>query len=225
MLFAIPDLLTAEQVAQIQESLSRTEFKDGRPTAGLGSRGVKNNLQVTWDDASQNEIRKLVLQALERNQAFQFLALPQKILPPTFNRYESGMYYGDHVDHSILGKQINMPIRSDISTTIFLSDPSTYDGGELVITRDGLEHTIKLPAGQAIVYSATCLHRVNAVTRGARIAAVTSAQSMIKDETQRDVLGELAKVTRWVQDTAPDAQETVMLGKIYANLIRMWAEI
>ena len=224
MLFAIPDLISSEQIEEILGHLSKLEFTDGSKTAGLGSRPVKNNLQVTWEDEAAEPARKLILDALDTNAMFQFLALPKTVLPPTFNKYENGMYYGDHIDHAILGKPLGLQVRSDISLTVFLSSPGAYDGGELVLTRDDREIPIKLDAGQAVVYSATTLHRVEPVTRGARIAAVTSAQSLVADESQRDMLGDITQVLRWTQDTAPEGTETKLLQKVYANLIRMWAD-
>ncbi|MEE8119839.1 MAG: Fe2+-dependent dioxygenase [Gammaproteobacteria bacterium] len=224
MLFVIPDLISSEQVSVVLDGLSKTEFTDGRPTAGLASRSVKNNLQVTWEDKTAEPARKLILDALDASPMFQFLALPKMVLPPTFNKYENGMDYGDHIDHAILGKPLGLSVRSDISLTLFLTPPGDYDGGELVLTRDGREIPIKLDVGQAVIYSATAIHRVNPVTRGARIAAVTSAQSLVADETRRDMLGEITQVLRWVQDMSPEGDETKVLQKVYANLIRMWAE-
>jgi PKHD-type hydroxylase len=154
---------------------------------------------------------------------FQFYALPKSVAPATFNRYDVGMYYKDHIDHALIGGDDK--VRGDLSSTVFLTDPREYAGGELILHFDSQELPVKLEAGQAVVYSATLLHRVNTVTNGSRIAAVTSIQSTVKSIEQRDLMGDLARVMRWTQDIAPDAPENQVLMRVYNNLLRMWAEV
>lgn len=223
MLFEIPNLLDAKQVREIRELLANAPFVDGRQTAGAGSNYQKNNLQADPADATVQQAQKIVQQILERHPKFRTLAVPRRVRPVTFNRYGEGMYYRDHSDHSILPGR--PPVRGDLSMTLFLSDPESYQGGELVINSDGLEAVkMKRPAGHAIIYDACTMHRVNTVISGERLGAVTSIESMISDGHARDLLGELAQLTRWVQDKAPQSPEERRANKIYANLLRMWSQ-
>jgi PKHD-type hydroxylase len=223
MFFVIPDLLTPEEVQRVRNKIDAGHFVAGAGTAANPSSAAKNNLQISYQDTSQHEARDIIEKAFARNSMFQFLALPKTVAPPTFNRYDEGMYYKDHIDHALIGGEHK--VRGDISTTVFLTNPREYAGGELVLQFDGQELPVKLEAGQAVVYSATLMHRVNPVTRGSRIAAVTSIQSTIKNAEQRDLMGDLARVMRWTQDIAPDAPENQVLMRVYNNLLRMWAEI
>ena len=223
MFFVIPDLLTTEEVRRVRNKIDAGNFVSGAGTAANPSSAAKNNLQISYEDTSQDEARDIIDKAFARNSMFQFLALPKKVAPPTFNRYDEGMYYKDHIDHALIGGEDK--VRGDISTTVFLTNPREYVGGELVLQFDGQELPVKLETGQAVVYSATLMHRVNPVTRGSRIAAVTSIQSTIKNTEQRDLMGDLARIMRWTQDIAPDAPENQVLMRVYNNLLRMWAEI
>jgi len=222
-MFIIPDVLNPDELAQVRELMDQMQWQEGSQTAGAGSNYQKHNLQGDPTHPAVQQGQQLVYQALLRNPRFKILAVPKKVRPITFNRYDEGMEYGDHMDHPILpGEQ---QIRGDISLTVFISDPADYDGGELVVRSDMADsQTVKLDAGQAVVYSAATLHRVNPVTRGSRLAAVTTAESMIHDEYQRQLIGEVAQLTRWVQDIAPKTPQERRANKIYANLLRLWSE-
>lgn len=222
MIFKIPQLLTINEVRLIRNSLEKTTFTDGGHSVGEMSTKVKNNLQSQSSDASQKNGRRIIVDAVERNEMLKYFVLPKHIMAPLFNCYREGMYYGNHIDEPILGEEIK--IRGDVSLTIFLTDPNTYDGGELVINLDGREQVIKLKQGEAICYPSTLVHRVNKVTRGTRISAVTTIQSRVRSAEQRNVLIDMAKVLRWSQDNAPNARETILVHKAYTNLIRMWAD-
>jgi len=223
MFFVVPDLLSKTEVRHLRKMLRSGQFRQGAGTADNSASQPKNNLQISYTDESQGDARRVIESAFARSAMFQFLALPRKVAPPTFNKYEVGMYYKDHIDHAIIGG--SSPVRGDISSTVFLTEPDEYAGGELVLQFDGQELPVKLEAGQAVVYSATMMHRVNTISRGERVAAVTSIQSVIKSDEQRDLMGELARIMRWAQDTAPNAQENQALMRIYNNLLRMWAEV
>lgn len=224
MILILDNLLTAAEVASLRETLANAKFVDGRATAGDAVRNVKNNLQVTAQqepglDASQ----KLVQAALLKSELFTHNVLPRRILPAMFNRYDGGMSYGGHVDNAIMGGGDAM--RADLSLTIFLTAPADYDGGELVIATDGEARRVKLPAGGGVVYNSTTIHRVEPVTRGSRLAAVTWIQSFVREEGRREILAELAEVARWARATAPGSQEAMKVAKVRANLMRMWADV
>ncbi len=223
MLFIIPDLLDRAALDKVRQLLGQSEFVDGRVSAGAGSNYQKNNLQAKPDDRNSLQARDIVAQKLTSHPMFNTLAVPRRVRPVTFNLYREGMYYKDHTDHSILPG--NPPVRGDLSMTLFLSDPGSYQGGELVIHCDGPQkQQFKLPAGQAIVYDACTMHRVNTVTAGERLGAVTAIESLIHDATQRDIMGEVARLTRWVQDVAPQTEQERRASKIYVNLLRLWSQ-
>ena len=221
MLLAIDNVLTVEEVRTVRTQIETLDFADGTKTAGPGSRSRKNNLQLADDERTQ-AVRGFVRDALLRHQLFQFLALPQRIMTPMFNRYDVGMYYQDHVDFPLLGPP--PPMRADLSVTLFLSAPEEYDGGELVIRTGYGDQTVKLPSGAAVVYPAYYIHHVEPVRRGARLAAITTVQSAIREEPKRDLVADLVRLMRWVQDVAPQSEEARLVNKIHANLIRLWAE-
>ncbi len=223
MMFMIPNLLNTEQVNTVRQVLAKVQFVDGKNTAGAGSDYQKNNLQANPDDENCRQAQQLVQQALGTNAKFRTLAIPRRVRPVTFNIYREGMYYRDHTDHSIFPG--NPPVRGDLSMTLFLSEPDSYAGGELMVNSDGEQAvTVKLPIGHAVIYDACTMHRVNTVTSGERLAAVTSIESMVVDGQQRDLIGEVAQLTRWVQDKAPQSAEERRASKIYANLLRMWSQ-
>lgn len=224
MILILENLLTGAEVASLREILAKAKFVDGRATAGEAVRSVKNNLQTTAQQGAGLEPgQQLVQAALLRNETFTHAALPRRILPSMFNRYDSGMSYGGHVDNAIMGGGDAM--RADISLTVFLTAPADYDGGELVIATDGEAKRVKLPAGSAVAYNSTTIHRVEPVTRGSRLAAVTWIQSFVREENRREILSELADTARWARATAPGSPEAMKIAKIRANLMRMWAEV
>jgi PKHD-type hydroxylase len=225
MLAHIEAVLSPDQVALCRERLAASDWIDGRATAGQQSAKVKHNLQVPEDAPVGRELGEMILAALGRNQEFVAAALPLKVFPPLFNRYEAGMAFDTHVDNAI---RFAGPVRfrTDVSCTLFLSEPDEYDGGELIIEDAYGEHAVKLAAGDMIVYPATSLHRVAAITRGARWAAFFWAQSMVKSDEQRTLL---LNLDRSVQSLAGKLghtdPEVVSLTGAYHNLLRMWAEV
>lgn len=222
-MFIIPDLLDRDALQRIRAQLAEARFVDGRQTAGPGSRNLKNNLQGDPSDPHIQDVQKQVHERLTAHPQYRVLAVPRIVRPMTVNRYDEGMFYGDHMDHPLLAGE--PPARGDISTTVFFSEPDEYDGGELVVnSRFGEPQLFKLPAGQAVCYPAGTLHRVNAVTRGSRLAAVTVAESRIQDITRREIFSDLTQLTRWVQDVAAGTPQERLANKVYNNLMRLWCK-
>lgn len=225
MFLTITDILDGAALAALRKGLADAKWEDGLATTGTAGRGRKNNLQVAADDPRLDEWRKLVVRALFRHPMMEFLVLPKRIMPPVFNRYDAGMYYRDHVDFPLLvGIGGGPRLRADLSLTLFLSEPGEYDGGELVIGASDSERSVKLPAGQAIVYPSSTLHRVEPVRAGSRIAAVTTLQSYVRDETERALLGDMVKLLGRIEELAPASDEARLAKKIHHNLIRLWAD-
>lgn len=222
MLLTLPDVLDATALSQLHDGLAGAQWEDGRKTAGAGSRNQKNNLQVAAGSPRLTEWQTVVTQALHRHPMMQFLVMPKHIMPPVFNRYDPGMEYRDHVDFPLLGAEPRM--RADLSLTLFISRPETYEGGELVIGIPDGERRIKLAAGHAIIYPASTVHRVEAVRAGSRIAAVSTIQSHIRSEAERTLLTDLVTLWRRVEDMAPGSEEVRLAAKIHHNLIRLWAD-
>ena len=226
MIVRVPALLSADQLAAARAVLADAPWANGRVTAGYQSARVKENLQLPEDCDASRKLRELVMSALERNPLFMSAALPARVFPPLFNRYEVGMNFGAHVDNAIRTVTgTTHRIRTDVSATLFLSAPDEYDGGELIVEDTYGAHSVKLPAGDMIVYPATSLHRVAPVTRGARIAAFFWVQSMVKDDGQRSILFDLDRSIAELTQTVPDSPALVRLTACYHNLVRRWAEI
>ncbi|HEX7966081.1 MAG TPA: Fe2+-dependent dioxygenase [Gammaproteobacteria bacterium] len=223
MLLKIEGLLSAAELVQLRTQLAGVKFEDGRTTAGVAVRDVKHNLQSAAQDKALLEPQQLLAAALVRNELFNQWVLPRRLLPPMFNRYDTGMDYGGHVDNAVMGG--GDPLRADVSITVFLTDPADYDGGELVINSDGEAQSVKLAAGSAVVYSSTSIHKVQKVTRGSRVCGVTWAQSFVRDEPRREMLYELMQVARWARGVAPGSAEAMKISKLRANLMRLWAEV
>jgi PKHD-type hydroxylase len=225
MLLHIQGVLTPDQVSRCREVLEGEAWVDGRATAGEQSALAKHNLQVPQDAPAARELGEMILGALGQNQAFVAAALPLRVFPPLFNRYNVGMGFGAHVDNSI---RFAGPVRfrTDLSATLFLSDPQDYDGGELIVEDAYGEHVAKLPAGDMILYPAASLHRVSPITRGSRQAAFFWAQSMVKFDEQRTLLWNLDQTIQKlsVQVGQGDPQ-VISLAGTYHNLVRMWAEV
>lgn len=222
-MFIIPDLLSTDQCQHIRDLLAKAQFLDGKQTAGPGSSRVKNNLQGNPSDAGIQQVQQLVYERLVNHPQYRILAVPRIVRPMTINRYDVGMYYGDHLDHPLLVG--DPPARGDISTTVFLSSPDEYQGGELVINSlHGEPVSIKLPAGQAVCYSAGTLHRVNPVTQGSRLAAVTVAESRIQDDAKREIFSDITQLTRWVQDVAAGSPQERLANKVYNRMMRRWCQ-
>ncbi|HEX7338805.1 MAG TPA: Fe2+-dependent dioxygenase [Rhodanobacteraceae bacterium] len=225
MLVHVPEVLDGAQVTHLRHALEAADWTDGRETVGPQGAQVKRNQQLPETSPLRHELGKIVLDALARNGLFHAATLPQHILPPRFNRYQDGGQYGFHVDGSVMAlPDATGQLRSDIACTLFINEPDSYDGGELIVSDTYGEHEVKLPAGDLIVYPASSLHRVAPVTRGARLAAFFWVQSLIRDDTRRRLLFELDASVRQLGNAAATRPTVLRLTGIYHNLLRMWAE-
>ena len=228
MLLQIPGVLDAEQARRMAERLASGDaWVDGRATAGHQGAQVKRNRQLAEGSPLAAELGATVLAALERNPLFISAALPRRVYPPLFHRYDAaeGMHFGNHVDGAVrLLPGTSARIRTDVSATLFLADPASYDGGELVIEDTYGVQRVKLAAGDMVLYPATSLHRVEPVTRGTRLASFFWVQSMVRDDGQRALLFDLdMAIVRLTRDTPGHASLLALTG-CYHNLLRMWAE-
>jgi PKHD-type hydroxylase len=225
MLLHIPKVLTARQVAHCRTLLDDAKWVDGRETSGHLAARVKHNRQVDEATPEAREMGNIVVSALERTPLFMAAALPLRVFPPLFNRYEPGMAFGAHVDNAIRELTSSpLRVRTDLSATLFLSAPEEYDGGELVVDDTYGAHSVKLPAGDMILYPATSLHRVVPVTRGARLASIFWVQSMVRDDGERSLLFDLDMAISQVSEATPDSSGVVALTSCYHNLLRRWAD-
>ncbi len=226
MLLSIPEVLSPAEVAAARARLDAADWSDGRVTAGHQSARVKHNQQLPEDHPAAQDLGQLVVQALQRSSLFISAALPLKVFPPLFNRYEGGQAFGSHVDNAI--RQVpGTPhrVRTDLSATLFFRDPEEYDGGELCVEDTYGVHRVKLPAGDMVLYPSTSLHHVTPVTRGARVASFFWIQSMIRDDGQRALLFDLDTAIQRVTVDVPDHPAAVQLTGVYHNLLRQWAEL
>lgn len=225
MLMHIPEVLSKEQVAGMRTAMANAEWTDGRQTVGPQGAKVKRNLQLPDASPLRRELGDQVIAALHRHSLYHAAVLPLRTLSPRFNRYEGGAEYGFHIDGAVMASgHADTHIRSDISCTLFLSEPDEYDGGELIVSDTYGEHEVKLPAGDAIVYPSSSLHRVTPVTRGARIASFFWVQSMVRDDGARRLLLELDTAIRNLSASAADQASILQLTGVYHNLLRRWAE-
>ncbi|MBS1876875.1 MAG: Fe2+-dependent dioxygenase [Acidobacteria bacterium] len=225
MLMAIPDVLDAQQVKHARSVLDKAEWVDGRVTAGRQSALAKDNLQLSESSAAAHDLGEMILAALEQNALFISAALPSRVFPPLFNRYAGGQSFGTHVDNAI--RQVTGTphrVRTDLSATLFLSDPDEYDGGELVVEDVYGAQRVKLPAGHMILYPSTSLHHVTPVTRGARVASFFWVQSMIREDSERTLLFDLDMAIQQVQSSGA-GHVAVPLTGVYHNLLRRWADV
>lgn len=226
MLLTIPDLFSPDQVRSIRSKLDAAEWVDGRVTAGHQSVLAKDNMQIPEGSAVAMEIGELILKTLGQNALFVSSALPIKVFPPLFNRYSAGQSFGTHIDNAIRHvKGTSHRVRSDLSATLFFTEPSEYDGGELVVEDAFGIHSVKLPAGQMVLYPSSSLHKVRPIARGARVSSFFWIQSMIRDDGARTLLFDLDNVIQRIATDAPSGQNTVALTGIYHNLLRRWAEV
>lgn len=227
MLIHIPNVLSKDEVQYCRKLLEGSEWVDGRVTAGELSAKAKANLQIPQDSEESLELGEIILRALGKNPIFNSAALPLRVFPPLFNRYDAGMHFHPHVDNAIRPiPNSGFRIRTDISSTLFLSSPEDYDGGELIIQDTYGNHSVKLPAGDMVVYPATSLHHVNHITRGSRWASFFWSQSMIRDDAQRTLLYEFDKSIMEARKALSDQHPSVLgLTSTYHNLIRQWAEL
>jgi len=224
MLLHIPDILDREQVLQLRAALDAADWTDGRETVGAQGAQVKHNRQLPDASPLRRQLGDVVLAALAKNPLYHAAALPLRTLPPRFNRYEGGGEYGMHVDGSVMALPNGEQLRSDISCTLFLSEPDDYDGGELIVSDTYGEHEVKLPAGDVIIYPSSSLHRVQPVTRGARVAAFFWVQSLVRDDGRRRLLYELDASIQRLVATGADRDAVLQLTGTYHNLLRQWAE-
>ncbi|MRX06586.1 Fe2+-dependent dioxygenase [Pseudoduganella sp. FT25W] len=225
MMLHIPAVLTPEQVTFMRQRLRDAEWIDGRATVGTQGAQVKNNHQLEEYSPLAQELGQIVLDALARNPLFFSAALPLRTCPPMFNSYSGGGTYGNHVDGSMRRvKTSGQWLRTDVSSTLFLTDPDEYEGGELVVEDTYGTHEVKLPAGDMIVYPSTSIHRVEPVTRGARICSFFWTQSMIRDDMKRCLLLDLDRNIQALRASVGDCDELVNITGIYHNLLRQWSE-
>lgn len=227
MMLHIPGVLTGEQVAVIRaRMLAAPEWVDGRESVGPQGAQVKRNRQLKEGSALAIELGQLVSGALMKHPLFFSSVLPLRILAPYFNAYGGGEHYGLHIDGAIRSQRGGLPpVRADVSTTVFLSDPEAYDGGELMVVDAYGTHEVKLPAGDAIVYPSGSVHQVLPVTRGERVASFLWTQSMVRDDGKRALLFELDRNIQKIRAAHGESEATVGITGHYHNLLRMWAEI
>lgn len=225
MLVHIPKILTPEQLAEVRAALEKAAWADGRNTAGYLSQRVKSNEQVPDADPVGRQLGNMILGILEKHPVFTSAALPLKVVPPLFNRYSGNQAYGRHVDGAIR-PIFGTPhrVRTDLSATLFLSAPEDYDGGELVVEDTFGPRSVKLPAGDMVLYPATSVHHVAPVTRGTRLASFMWIQSMVREDSHRTMLYELDNSIQHLGRDVPQHPSVVQLAGLYHNLLRLWAD-
>jgi PKHD-type hydroxylase len=221
MLLSIPDVLSAAELAEARQILDQAEWVDGKATAGYQSAKTKDNLQIPEGHPAAQQLGRMILAALGKNQLFISAALPYQIFPPLFNRYTGGQSFGTHVDNSI--RQVTGTphrIRTDISATLFFAGPEEYDGGELCVEDTYGLQKVKLPAGHMVLYPATSLHHVRPVTRGARVCSFFWIQSMVRDDGRRSILFDLDLGIQRLNRELPNHPAAVQFTGVYHNLLR-----
>lgn len=226
MIVTIADVLTSAQVSQSRQLLEAADWVDGRTTAGPQAARLKDNEQLPHDSPVGRQLGDLILDALAQSALFMSAALPAKVFPPMFNRYQGGQSFGMHVDNAI--RQVPgtpVRVRTDLSATLFFSNPDEYVGGELLVEDTYGVHSVKLPAGHVVLYPSTSLHRVQPVTRGARLASFFWIQSMVRDDAERTLLFDLDTAIQGLHRETPNHPSALPLTGIYHNLLRRWAEV
>ena len=226
MMLPIPDVLDKEGVARVRALIDAGAWADGNATSGPQSALAKKNEQLPEDSAAAKEAGRLVLEALGRSALFIAAALPLKIFPPLFNRYQGGEAFGTHIDNAIrIHRGSEFRVRTDLSATLFLEEPDAYEGGELVVEDNVGASAVKLPAGHLLLYPASSLHRVEPVTKGARVASFFWIQSMVRDDGQRTILFDLdLSIQALATERGLDDAEVIRLTGVYHNLLRRWAD-
>ena len=224
MLITISNILDKQRLDFINQVLEKANFVDGTLSAGMAAKRVKKNEELSANEEQMQQLNNLVMGSLVQHDEFKAAAIPLRVAAPYYARYTKGMTYGDHVDDPIMGTA-GQQYRSDVSTTVFLNEPSEYEGGELVITTSFGEQKIKLSAGSAVVYPSSSLHHVAEVTKGTRLVAVTWSQSMIRDPAKRELLYQLNQARESLLQQRPDETETKQIDISYVNLFRMWSEL
>ncbi len=224
MLITIPEVLNNEDISVIQDLMATANFHQGTASAGSEAAGVKNNHEMFISEVETQRLNNLVMGKLIQNPTYIAAAFAEKIAAPFYAKYTEGMRYGKHIDDPVMGPP-NQRYRTDISITIFLNEPDTYDGGELIISTAFGEQKIKLNAGDAVLYPSSSTHQVAEVTRGERLVAVTWLQSTIRDPAKREILYNLGQARETLIKTSPKSSELEQLSNGYVNLLRMWSDI
>jgi PKHD-type hydroxylase len=229
MLLHIPQVLTAAELASVRKTLDRAPWIDGRKTSGAQSAQVKNNEQLAWEGPESRQLQQIVLDGLNRHPMFFSAALPKRLLPPLFNRYSGQTNtFGNHIDNAVrfIPGRPGERVRTDLSGTLFLAEPGEYDGGELVVEDTFGEQRVKLPAGDLVLYPGTSVHRVEPVTRGARLASFFWVESMVRSDEQRRLLFDLDVHLIHLRETVGETDSGVIgLTGTYHNLLRLWADV
>ncbi|MGY2288990.1 Fe2+-dependent dioxygenase [Pseudomonas sp. SDO528_S397] len=226
MLIEIPNLLSPAEVQSTVASLLAQPWVDGKVTAGQRSAMAKNNRQLSEDSPVAIRLGEQILSRLSDNALFMSAALPKKIYPPLFNRYSGGEAFDWHIDNAIRGlKGVRERVRTDISATLFLADPASYDGGELVIGDTFGEHRVKLPAGHLVIYPGSSLHKINPVTRGERLASFFWIESLVREDSQRQLLLDMDVAIQRLTAQQADAHALLQLSGAYHNLLRRWSDV
>lgn len=223
MLVEIKNILGEAELKKVRELLKGANFRDGHLSAGMAAQSVKNNLEVADEDINTS-LNNIVMNNVVRHPAYKQAALPHRIAAPFYARYETDMEYGEHIDDPIMGVGTER-YRSDLAMTIFLNSPTEYEGGELIIQTSFGEQSVKLNAGDAVLYPATTRHQVAKVVSGERLVAVTWIQSLIRDNEQRELLYQLSKTREKMLRKDPDSEDTKRIDSTYVNLVRMWSEV
>jgi len=217
-------VLDRNELELVRRMLANAAFVDGQLSAGQAAKRVKNNQEVDRHAREIEQLNNLVMGKLVQHPVYRSGALPLRVAAPYYARYTPGMQYGDHVDDPVMGTDGTL-YRSDVSITVFISDPAGYEGGELVINTPFGEQQVKLPAGDAVMYASSSLHRVAEVTRGERLVAVTWLQSLVRDPARRELLHELNSVRERMLVNTPDTEDAKLINKTYVNLVRMWGDL
>jgi len=226
MIIEIQSVFSPEEALQLSEKLQCQQWVDGKQTAGIGSAQVKENLQLDEENPFAIQLGQTLIQRISQNALFMSFSLPKRIYPPLFNCYRQGEHFGFHIDNAIRGiKGVKERVRTDLSATLFLSDPESYDGGELVIRDTYGEQSIKLAAGHMIVYPGTSVHRVNPVTRGKRLASFFWIESLIRDQAQRSILFDMDVAIQTLTAEQANPDSLLQLTGNYHNLLRMWSDV
>lgn len=224
MLLHIPQVLTPQEVAEFRRKLDAADWTDGRETVGSQGAKVKRNEQLPDTSPLKDELGRALLKALSQSPLFVAGTLPLKILPPRFNRYAGGGEYGFHIDGAVMAMANGEQLRSDVSCTVFLNDPAEYDGGRLIVSDTYGEHAVAHPAGDAVIYPSSSLHRVEPVTRGTRIGSFFWIQSLVREDQQRRILFELDTSIQKLTIDGGDEAAVLQLTGVYHNLLRQWSE-
>lgn len=223
MLLTLSNVIDDLQLQVIRQTLQEASFVDGKLTAGAHAQRVKHNQELANSNEIAGYLQKIVMGNLYNHAEFRNAALPYRVATPIFARYTSGMTYGEHIDDPVMGE--GQRFRCDIAVTVFLNDPQGYQGGELIVRTSFGDKTVKLAAGDAVLYPASSLHQVAEVTAGERLVAVTWAQSLIRDAAKREIVYELAKAREALMASSPTGAQTAQVDHAYTNLVRMWAEV